>query len=238
MNTNPDTRAQPTPLSSRDSELQKLFRDVITLSNRPTVIQFLNDAEADLKAYQNEILKLKAAMVSLENKRDGLKKKIAKYRTLLSPVHRMPNEVLGIIFGFTCEENWMHKSCCVPALVLSETCGRWRETAMAMPSLWSSICIDFGDWDRDYQILNGLTRLFLDRSRASSLEVILDFNDGYIEDDAMPVLEAMIRHSNRWKNLELRQVEQGVIGHARITLCAFAFEHNRSRLESFIGFFL
>ncbi|ESK91789.1 hypothetical protein Moror_10618 [Moniliophthora roreri MCA 2997] len=214
MDTNSDTQTQPTPLCSRDSELQKLFRSGITSSNRPSIIQFLIDAEADLKAYQNEIFKLKAAMVSLENKRNGLKKKIAKYRTLLSPIHRMPNEILEIVFAFACEENWMRKLCRAPALILSKTCGRWREIALSTPSLWSSICIDFGDWNRDYQILNGLTRLFLDRSRASSLKIILDFNDEDIKGYAVLIMKAMVRHSNRWKDLELRRIQQGVIGHA------------------------
>ncbi|KAF9266659.1 hypothetical protein L218DRAFT_829694, partial [Marasmius fiardii PR-910] len=63
------------------------------------ISQYLVDAEADLKAYQDEINGLKTRLIVLETRRDSLKEVIENYRSLLSPIRRMPSEILTRIFS-------------------------------------------------------------------------------------------------------------------------------------------
>uniref|UniRef100_A0A0W0GF00 F-box domain-containing protein n=1 Tax=Moniliophthora roreri TaxID=221103 RepID=A0A0W0GF00_MONRR len=184
-----------TTSSNRVLAMERLFRNTITPSDCAIISRFLKSAEAELRGYQDEIFRLKSAMVSLENKRDGLKKKMAKCRSLLSPINRMPPEILRIVFAFVCEENW--------------------EIVLATPSLWSSICIDSANWDEDFRLLEHYTRLFLDRSRTAPLEVSIDFGCAEsLATDVIPSLEALVSHSNRWKSLEISSVKRGVIAHS------------------------
>ncbi|KAK7041715.1 hypothetical protein VNI00_009004 [Paramarasmius palmivorus] len=80
------------------------FRSVVTDSDRNIISQFLLDAENEMKEYQLEISRLKASVLLLENKREGLRKKMDHYRSLLSPIHRMPTEILARIFSYYCHD--------------------------------------------------------------------------------------------------------------------------------------
>ncbi|KAF9263925.1 hypothetical protein L218DRAFT_826234, partial [Marasmius fiardii PR-910] len=78
----------------------RLFRQTISIYERQAINQCILDAENDLKTYQEKINRLMSAIIVLETSKDNVKEMIAKYRSLLSPIHRMPPEVLAYIFLF------------------------------------------------------------------------------------------------------------------------------------------
>uniref|UniRef100_A0A0W0F3C0 Uncharacterized protein n=2 Tax=Moniliophthora roreri TaxID=221103 RepID=A0A0W0F3C0_MONRR len=197
-----------TSLSQRASSIQRLFRSTVTSSDRSVISQFLHDAEMEIKSSQIEIHRLKSAILSLEHKRDGLKKTAAKYRSLLSPVHRVPPEILRCILGFACQENQLKlPSKVIPVFAISATCGRWRDIALSMPSLWSHIRIDLRDWKKDHHILAYLIQLFLDRSKSSPLTLELHFG---LANSApyKPCLALLIQQSSRWRSLSLWEIDR------------------------------
>ncbi|KAI3621426.1 hypothetical protein WG66_006446 [Moniliophthora roreri] len=200
----------PSSLSSRSLALERLFHVTVSLSDRMVVSQFLHDAEMEIKGYQTEIHKLKSAILSLEHRRDGLRQKVAKYRSLLSPIHRVPPEILRHIFTFCCTRNWLQLSptSASPVLAISSTCSRWRENALSMPTLWSQICIRFEEWKEDYHALTSLTHLFLGRSKSSPLSLILYFEDQAINDATKPSLTALVQQSERWHSLRIWGIKQ------------------------------
>uniref|UniRef100_A0A0W0G6A0 F-box domain-containing protein n=1 Tax=Moniliophthora roreri TaxID=221103 RepID=A0A0W0G6A0_MONRR len=213
MNSNPSSPPKST-LSSRSLAMKRLFRITVSSSERDVLVQFLKDAETETRGYETEINKLKAAVVSLENKRDRLKKTMAKHRSLLSAIHKLPPEILREIFAFFCEENLLELSSTSSALFLSQVCGRWREIALSMPSLWSSVSINLGDWKSDdCHRLRTVTQLFMGRSKTSPLSLAIDFDcqEG-LEDEAVPVLDTLVAHSSRWQRVALQGV-RGALRH-------------------------
>ncbi|KAI3602629.1 hypothetical protein WG66_009250 [Moniliophthora roreri] len=84
--------ARNTPLS-RSTTLGGLLRNTISLTDKQVINQVLLDAEKELNDYDVEISRLRTAILALESKREGVKRMMDKYRSLLSPIHRMPSEV-------------------------------------------------------------------------------------------------------------------------------------------------
>ncbi|KAI3621720.1 hypothetical protein WG66_016718 [Moniliophthora roreri] len=198
--------------SSRAS-IERLFRSTITSSDRSVLEQLVKDVEKELTSYQAEIDKLTASLEFLKHKRDGARNRLLQYRSSLSPVHRLPPEVLQHIFGMI--GNHLLKPSKTPdALAVSATCGRWRDVAISTPFLWSFISINFARWKRNYRVLVSFTQLFMERSRSCPLELALDFQEiDVVSDEMVPSLKNLVLHSNRWRSLKLRHIHKGILAH-------------------------
>ncbi|KAL0578554.1 hypothetical protein V5O48_003455 [Marasmius crinis-equi] len=195
-------------LARRSSEIRRFFRT--TVSNKAVVSQFLLDAEGEITEYEIEIDRLRTARYALENKRDRLKKTAELYKSLLSPIHSAPTEILTTIFAFACEENVLSRSPLPAVLRLSMVCGRWRDLVLSTPSLWRSISIDFGNWNApdDLHVLNEMTKRFMRQSKQCPLRLSLefpvdDFDDGSDMEGACPTMNALIQNCRRWETVSL-----------------------------------
>ncbi|KAG7093378.1 hypothetical protein E1B28_007058 [Marasmius oreades] len=199
------------PLPNRFSNIQaRAFRRTILSSERQSVSQCLLDAETDLKVYQAEIDRLKAKIMVLETRRDGLKERITKYRSLMSPVHRMPPEILTHILSFCCENVLQPGTLQLAVLALSSVCGRWRELVLATPRFWSSLTIMLHEWankkdtgisSSDRHNFYHCTEMFMQRSKTELLA--LEFFSYY--DHPFEPLEAglncLLDQSHRWRSV-------------------------------------
>ncbi|KAG7095962.1 hypothetical protein E1B28_006647 [Marasmius oreades] len=204
----PASFAPPEPLPNRFSATQHLFRQTISHSQRRTLCQTLVEAETDLRAYRASINQLKTTIIVLETRRDALEATVAKYRTLLSPIHRMPPEILTHIFSFCCEENLLSKTNPPAVITLSAVCGRWREITLAVPRLWWTISICIGDWYPRSEgssfghDLSHLLEIFMERSKEGPLH--LEFSEFYHESHIRALeaeLNCLLHESNRWRSL-------------------------------------
>ncbi|KAK1227527.1 hypothetical protein PQX77_009434 [Marasmius sp. AFHP31] len=194
-------------LLRRSAEIRKFFRS--TTSNKATVTQFLHDVESEVTKYQAEINRLKAAIYALQHKRDSLKRTAEVYKSLLSPIHNVPSEILTMIFTIACERNVLSSSTLPNALRLSMVCGRWRDIVFSTPSLWATIEVDFGTWTKDFHVLNQLSELFIKQSKSSSLRLFLTFpGDDFSKSvsqrgGARPTLRSFVEHCRRWEHMSL-----------------------------------
>ncbi|KAL0570087.1 hypothetical protein V5O48_011881 [Marasmius crinis-equi] len=194
-------------LARRSTEIRRFFRS--TTSNKPVVSQFLHDVELEMKEYQVEINRLKTAIYAIESKRDKLKRTADLYKSLLSPIHTMPSEILSMIFAIFCKENVLSRSTLPEALRLSMVCGRWRDIVYSAPRLWSSIRIDFRAWTKDFHILDELTEHFMKKSGSSPLRLSLTFsakesNDAQSAREGSQIaLKTLVGHCERWENVFL-----------------------------------
>ncbi|KAI3610079.1 hypothetical protein WG66_007368 [Moniliophthora roreri] len=213
----------PGTTSIRNLPVEVLLRHTALPPDRDIIEQLVSDTEKKLAGYQVQIDKLRVSLTFLEYKRDGLKKKLSQYRSLLSPVHRLPPEILQNIFtmfnDLLEEERWLRPSEMAPALAVSRVCGRSRDIALSIPSIWSSVAIRFEEWnDQEYRRMNLLTRLYVDHSQKSPLNLILhfdkllnlDYNVGTIP---IPILKTLVQHSERWHTIEFRFITQAVMAH-------------------------
>ncbi|KAK1219058.1 hypothetical protein PQX77_018234 [Marasmius sp. AFHP31] len=188
--------------SSVRTSIKGSFRNTITSSDRHTISQFLLDAEQEIQRNDAEINRLRTAIHLLEIKKSGLKKSMDRCHSLLSPVHRLPTEILMEIFIIACEENELCLSSPSDVMKLSSVCGRWWEVIRSAPKLWSSITINFYRWKENFSALEKLVRLFLDRSDTQLLRLDLYFcSENGI--GMLPIIHALHDHAARWQVLHL-----------------------------------
>ncbi|KAJ7210216.1 hypothetical protein B0H12DRAFT_958752, partial [Mycena haematopus] len=102
-------------------------------SEIPTIRSGISKIDASLACIHDEIVQLQSRLKQLEAERERLASYRAQSCAILSPLRRMPPEILGEIFLWT-----------IPALpdqryspwFLTHICCRWREIAVSSPLLW------------------------------------------------------------------------------------------------------
>ncbi|KAH6895027.1 hypothetical protein BKA70DRAFT_1319304 [Coprinopsis sp. MPI-PUGE-AT-0042] len=129
----------------------------------------------------NEILiKVDTLAIQLETQMKVLKAKhaavtsfTASHRALLSPIRRIPADILITIFQLCMES---YKKCKMAAsespLLFTRVCHQWRELVIGTPSLWSGISIHFPAYPISYS-----THLPLTLDATEEEEELLDVED-------------------------------------------------------------
>ncbi|KAI0341461.1 hypothetical protein BDW22DRAFT_1359033 [Trametopsis cervina] len=123
-----DLRFTEPPTRHSLEEARRSLQEQQESSNR--IASKIEDAEQELK----RILKESQQMIwNLEKERAAVEDGIARTLAYLSPIRRLPHELLGVIFTFIFDDY----PCC--AWVLSAVCKLWRSQVLSMPRLWSKI---------------------------------------------------------------------------------------------------
>ncbi|KAJ7599878.1 hypothetical protein C8J56DRAFT_767314 [Mycena floridula] len=113
-------RFQPTTATqAKWAQLKSFLRETNTISG-PEIPQLLSGAQEDLRGCDRELKRLKAQIVSLENRRKMVERHIAGYQSLLSPIRKILTEILRTVFGHLCIGNQVEaSSITMPALTLA-----------------------------------------------------------------------------------------------------------------------
>jgi len=82
------------------------------------------------------------AINELQQERTVIENTMLQTMAYLSPIRRLPLELLRQIFLFNFEDY----PCC--AWVLCAVCTLWRKTALSMPKIWSKVCFCFASFRR------------------------------------------------------------------------------------------
>ncbi|KAF9265174.1 hypothetical protein L218DRAFT_802235, partial [Marasmius fiardii PR-910] len=86
-----------------------------------------------------EIESLKATVKALEAEQSNLSRYIAESESLLSPIRKLPVEILGEIFAIHCSRgtgNIVGDRPYCPSLRLSHVCHFWRQVMFSRSELW------------------------------------------------------------------------------------------------------
>lgn len=164
----------------------------------------LSEVKNDYFRCDTEISRLHSMIIHLENKRGQLKRRMEGYQSLVSPIRRLPTEVLTNIFFRCCGNNELTHSAGEPwltsALSLGMVCAYWREIMLSTPQLWSviSITAHFHPYTTRPRI--ELLDLYLERSRQLPLTLVIDDGpEGGLPDE---VIDRLVHHSHRWRDVE------------------------------------
>ncbi|KAJ7737089.1 hypothetical protein B0H16DRAFT_1379746, partial [Mycena metata] len=167
-----------------------------------------------LTDFDDEIAPLRDRLRQLEKHRAMLLDHRERTRAPLSPLRRMPPEVLGEIFLWTMDpvldrlRQGRIDTSRSPWL-LTQICSPWRSVAVSTPSLWSQVTIDYSENDNNsstYYSL-ALVEAQLQRSRANKLTVYFHGDEGRKElnlDSQTNMFELLLRHAAQWETLSLR----------------------------------
>jgi hypothetical protein len=128
--------------------------------------------------------------------------------TLVSPIQRLPYEILSDIFILSIPDNlqegWRSKThnfqCAV--MLPGSICRHWRDVALSTPRLWSSISLQLDHSTVDAHVK--LTQVWLSRSGKHPLSLQLDgrwygFHDPFA---IHPVLGVITPHAERWQHVD------------------------------------
>ncbi|KAJ7166995.1 hypothetical protein C8R46DRAFT_1351190 [Mycena filopes] len=143
---------------------------------------------------------LQSALAKLVQRLDEASEAVAQYRAVISPVRRMPPELIAEILtwahlaserddpGTDVDLKWTP-----PPWHLAQICRAWRETALSLPSLWTCITASAA-------LPIELIETQLERSAAAPLDICwpdvkYDGNPG--------LLDVLLPSSRRWRTLSL-----------------------------------
>ncbi|KAF8195629.1 hypothetical protein K438DRAFT_1826258, partial [Mycena galopus ATCC 62051] len=120
----------------------------------------LVDPEAQLARIDAQIKEVENTLDQLKTQRASLRQPIDAHRALISPIRRIPQDVLIEIF-LSCLPS-EHNAIIDPAeapLVLGRICRYWKSIAYSTPMLWSSLHIPSLDHlHMSANMLSGLER--------------------------------------------------------------------------------
>ncbi|KAK7038389.1 hypothetical protein R3P38DRAFT_2905811 [Favolaschia claudopus] len=184
----------------------------------PDVLPFnLYALSHELARYDSEIARLEAQMDHLQKSRAAVQEFRAECISLLSPVRRLPAEILVKIFAlcmsgfdrpfhdhFNEPSNFdmeMARLARAPLLRLSSVCAMWHALALGTPTLWNFIQVDSLLWERQSDTKPSqdwgtmlLTRA-IERSGSSPLSVMIV---GDLKGMKNP-FKLLVAQSARWK---------------------------------------
>jgi hypothetical protein len=94
---------------------------------------------------------LETQMEALKTKHAAVTSFAAAHRALLSPIRRVPADILTTIFLLCFESEIEPKMvACQPPLLFTCVCRRWRELVISTPSFWTNIQIEIPDYPSYY----------------------------------------------------------------------------------------
>ncbi|KAE9401164.1 hypothetical protein BT96DRAFT_974930 [Gymnopus androsaceus JB14] len=163
--------------------------------------QILADGEKDLETYSSEISLLQSELLLIEKKKERLKDQLEGCRSLLAPIRRVPDDILGTVFSNLCNVGPDTEEIQSAAFRLSTVCSHWRSIILATPSLWATIAFSF---PLERSSAAKLVQLHLERSKAALLD--LSISTGWeelspanmAEQQNHPAFLALIEQSHRW----------------------------------------
>ncbi|KAF5371411.1 hypothetical protein D9757_010002 [Collybiopsis confluens] len=131
-------RSQSGPLSVQPDEVTTILKNI----------------ELDEEDCEAEINRLETRALLLATQKERLREYANRVQALISPIRKLPDELLRKIFDLSCGMNHFvvddiapknaFSFGSAPSMAISSVCSRWRKNALAMPMIWSRISFE---WD-------------------------------------------------------------------------------------------
>ncbi|KAJ7763667.1 hypothetical protein DFH07DRAFT_812712 [Mycena maculata] len=138
------------------------------------------------------------ALDTLLEERNALDLEVRKHEGALSPLRRMPPELLSLIFQ---NALFPHYPSADTPWIISAVCSRWRNITLSLPSLWSTIVLDFRD---DPKPIMGRLRAHLVRAGDSPLRITFaTCEEDCFADTERDMLEILAVYSDRWETVTM-----------------------------------
>ncbi|KAL0063867.1 hypothetical protein AAF712_009220 [Marasmius tenuissimus] len=175
--------------------------------NTDQLNKFQHDACIEAQTYDRLIRVLETRLLEAKVMRSNLQEKSAQVSSLLSPVRRLPTEIIREIFILAvgdAKDN-MFGSCSKwesRTLDISAVCHRWRIIALDTPELWDRFSVDLNTRAQ------APLELFLSRSRESPLSITITQTDDDIVDFTLAT--QLIAHASRWSSLDHHYLDERI----------------------------
>ncbi|KAJ7631342.1 hypothetical protein DFH06DRAFT_702627 [Mycena polygramma] len=192
-------------------DLSTISRETLDTNDPPAefhlapIREFVSRGSARRALLDTRIAPLKAELEKLQQERDALDVEIRKHEGALSPLRRLPTEIICLIFMFATAPYIDLLSVKDGPWVLSAVCSRWRTILLSQPHFWSSLALDFTDHPPESPSLKGLVPMLaaqLERSQSLPLNITFcTFYDHDCSEREQRVLELIRMHCDRWEDI-------------------------------------
>ncbi|KAJ7212632.1 hypothetical protein GGX14DRAFT_564383 [Mycena pura] len=185
------------------------FEDILHTNVVPSDAQcddiraFLVGPCKELADLTEEIERLQSLLDQTTEKRDKLKQCVDTHFALVSPMRRLPDDILREVFVETLPStrNTAIISTEGP-LLLCRVCKLWRSIALTTPRLWASMHIVVPDRARIHRLID-ILRSWLGRSGTVPLAITMLLSQTWTPDcNVAAVLAFLASASRQWKDLE------------------------------------
>jgi hypothetical protein len=167
----------------------------------------------DISRLDDEIKRLQDTTEQLLKLRQNLSKHVNEHEALLSPVQRLPPELLSKIFVCLLPSkpsSTLFHSVAPRTVVMlpGQVCSRWRNAALSTPELYTSFAIMRNRGTTNSEIAFVDTWL----KRSGSLTLTLDCNAILMEPilNSCPAMDQVLPHSNRWRSISLTYLTSSI----------------------------
>ncbi|KAJ3970178.1 hypothetical protein EV361DRAFT_917197 [Lentinula raphanica] len=182
-----------------------------TDSERVSYLGTLEETRRELERREEELHRLREATRRLEEQQKLLQAYEAAIKHILSPIQRLPLDILGEIFQRVCcgndatdtANNYKYRPYYnedevtqrLPSFDVSGVCFKWYEFVTSMPMLWTSLGIDCLGL-----VSESLVETFLERSRSN----LVDFKLTHmLNDEFCDYPSPLVDHCNRWRHVSI-----------------------------------
>ncbi|KAJ7918640.1 hypothetical protein B0H13DRAFT_2187582, partial [Mycena leptocephala] len=153
-----------------------------------------------------KIALLQSSLDELLEERSVLETNIGKHEGGISPLRRLPTEILSLIFALALPPHWhTHTSCHTLApWTISAVCARWRVIVVSQPCFWTSIYYNYDD------PFVSCFKLETQLRRSGQLPLNVEF---FLDDDdeselSLSALKIICMHAGRWEIVSLLGPEE------------------------------
>ena len=186
------------PLISSESLIQTLRAWTIPSFSIEKVKELIANALHDIDLFENCIQQLRARQAAL--RRD-----VTRYRSLHSPIRKLPPEILRHIFGYACildpaiEYPFQSTAFCI-----SSVCSRWRDIALHSPEVWANLNVCLGE--------RAINPVCLAVSRSHNYPLSLRVSEAWGQDDACENLfRILMEQSERWLYVDFSEATSDTV---------------------------
>ncbi|KAJ7785670.1 hypothetical protein B0H16DRAFT_1506 [Mycena metata] len=162
-----------------------------------------------LKGINDKIAELQKTVDELTRERDSVSTYVEAHKALLSPLRRLPLDIIQEIF-VACLPT--HRNCVMSAveapILLGRICSLWRTVSLSTPRLWARLHVaePGGPRKEKYAQRLAITQAWLERSARCPLSISLWGTDDHppgLPDPINPFLEVLVSSAPRWQHIVL-----------------------------------
>ncbi|KAJ7498163.1 hypothetical protein B0H11DRAFT_1856728, partial [Mycena galericulata] len=151
----------------------------------------------------DEIARLRDRLGELEGERTSLARYHPQITGILSPLRRMPPEILVEIFSWTLPSlrEALHRNKFTiqgSPWVLTHVSRRWRAVSISTPELWSLVALDYVDGGT-----HSLAAVKAQIERARMLQIHFHGDNENESGPQIEMLRCLIEQASRWEDLSL-----------------------------------
>jgi hypothetical protein len=141
--------------------------------------ELLAERNQELSDVAEEIEHARAELLRLETRREEVEGIVGELEALMSPVRRMPTDIMANIFEHCVWNQGMPKADVrLAPLLLGQVCRSWRYLIFSLPRLWSMLHLDFPsgakDWDAVMRSKIMSMHDWLSRAKATPISLFLN----------------------------------------------------------------